>query len=577
MIDNIIKINKETSADNIRTKIKSLQTERSKTEKLYNNEVDPDVKNIRFEKLQKLDHEIADLTTELNAIQEQNKKKAKQSLDSVIANNTIAYISSDDKYILIRNYSKTETKVNLVETILSKTELPGVLNNLSKTSGQFDELSSVDIRQCFERCGKSYVIRTSSFNDDKWRDDEVYNIINEQRKYWAPIDNGTDYDPLFDDLIYSLAGGKQENIDYIEKWVAFKYLYPEKCKTIPNLSITGRPGGNGKGMFIVLLRSIFTENGVGLIRSKNLTGGFNAVMEGKVITVLDDEKKSNFPQDELKQNTGNPAVMIERKGIDSYTVDATANTIVLDNTGLVKLVGGGIGGEDRRWSIISTELKLLDHLQEKYEITDEDSRRAADEMATKLFENRISSGKWVAHCIEKWDVHNMNVLPPLHGVDYLDRIAEQKDNWTTIFEQVLPIMINQGFMPMKFLKQIIEATTEERIKNAGPMTKKFDEFLSRKGHKSVEKVEQAYYKISMGPRGLVEKDKGAIRRIDPTANTFDFRLISNEPWSKKTPITKDSLELRDFSVETAEIDVADQLFTKTQINPVYPVYEDEDE
>jgi hypothetical protein len=577
VIDNIIKISKETSAENIRSKIKSLQTERSKTEKLYSNEVDPEVKQIRYEKLQKLDQEIADLTIELNGIQEQTKKKAKQSLDSVIDNNTIAYISSDDKYILIRNYSKTDTKVNLVETILSKTELPGVLNILSKNSGQFDELSAVDIRQCFERCGKSYVIRTSSFNDDKWREDEVYNVINEQRKYWAPINTGTDYDPLFDDLIYSLAGGKQENIDYIEKWVAYKYLYPEKCKTIPNLSITGRPGGNGKGMFITLLKSIFTENGVGLIRSKNLTGGFNAVMEGKVITVLDDEKKSNFPQDELKQNSGNPNVMIERKGIDSYTVDATANTIVLDNTGLVKLVGGGIGGEDRRWSVMSTELKLLDHLQEKYTITDDQSRKAAEEMATTLFENRISSGKWVAHCIEKWDVTNMMVLPPLHGIDYLDRIAEQKDNWTTIFEQVLPIMINQGFMPMKFLKQIVEASTEERIKNAGPMTKKFDEFLSRKGHKNIEKVEQAYYKISMGPRGLVEKDKGAIRRIDPTANTFDFRLISNEPWSKKTSITKDSLELRDFSVETADLDVADSLFAKTQINPVYPVYEDEDE
>ena len=577
MINNIIKINKETNAENIRARIKSFQTEKGKVEKLYDNEVDPKVKQIRYEKIQELSQQISDLTIELNAFQEQTKKKAKQSLDNVIADNTIAYISSDDKYILIRNYSTTDTKVNLVETILSKTELPGVLNILSKNSGQFDELSSVDIRQCFERCGKSYVIRTSSFNDDKWREDEVYNVINEQRKYWAPIDTGTDYDPLFDDLIYSLAGGKQENIDYIEKWVAYKYLYPEKCKTIPNLSITGRPGGNGKGMFITLLKSIFTENGVGLIRSKNLTGGFNAVMEGKVITVLDDEKKSNFPQDELKQNSGNPNVMIERKGIDSYTVDATANTIVLDNTGLVKLVGGGIGGEDRRWSVISTELKLLDHLQEKYTITDDQSRKAAEEMATTLFENRISSGKWVAHCIDKWDVTNMMVLPPLHGADYLDRIAEQKDNWTTIFEQVLPIMINQGFMPMKFLKQIVEASTEDRIKNAGPLTKKFDEFLSRKGHKNIEKVEQAYYKISMGPRGLVEKDKGAIRRIDPTANTFDFRLISNEPWSKKTPITKDSLELRDFSVETAEIDNADLLFAKTQNHPVYPVYEDEDE
>jgi hypothetical protein len=193
-------------------------------------------------------------------------------------------------------------------------------------------------------------------------------------------------------------------------------------------------------------------------------------------------------------------------------------------------------------------------------------------MANRIFENRIECGRWVAHVIDKHAIDTMAVIAPLHGADYLERITEQKDNWTQIFEQVLPIMINQGFMPMKFLKQIVEATTEDRIKNAGPLTKKFDEFLSRKGYKNVEKAEQAYYKISQGPKMALEKDKGAVRRITAGSTTFDFRLISNDMWDKKKPITKDTLELHDFAQEAQELDTDDLLFAKRKNHPVYPVY-----
>lgn len=578
--DNIIslEINKDVPIENIRNKIKNKTKERNKVEQLHNTEIDATVKQIRWDSLQKLDQEIAELNAELNAALEANKKRAKKSLQQVIKSNLLAYIASDDRYTMIRNYSNTETKVNLDVRHLTKIEIQPVLNILSGSPGAFDELSTIDIRQCFESCGRSFLIRTSSFDSEKWNPHEVYNIIMEQKNFWAPVfkdpkfekmqyvyDNlvDDDYDPAFDDLMYSLAGGKAENIEYLEKWVAFKRLYPEKCKVTPGINITGVPGGNGKGMFTQMLTSIFTDKGVSLVKAKNFTGGFNQIMEGKVVAVLDDEDKSKFPHSELKQTAGNQSWIIEPKGVDAYSVDATANVIVLDNTGLVKLVGGGTSGEDRRWGIIITNLTLLEVLQQKYDITEDQARQLANQYANQIFNDRIQCGRWIAHMIRKHHVMDIDVLAPLHGADYHARLNEQKDAWTEIFEQLLPIIVNQGFIPFKFIKEIVEAETGEKIKKTNTLSQKFDEFMARKGYKHIETAD-INYRITFGSgfTAPVIKEKGKVRRIDPQAITFNYKLISNEPYSKKTTITRDTLEIRDFTTKTEEYDHDDDIFTE---------------
>ena len=589
MEDNVVAmaLNKEVSVDNIRNRIKNKQKERNKTEQLYNTEPDPTVKKIRWESLQKIDEEIVELTAELNAALEASKKKAKKTLQQVIKDNLIAYIASDDRYTMIRNYSNTESKVNLDVRHLTKIEIQPVLNILSGTPGAFDDLTAIDIRQCFEGCKRSFLIRTSSFDREKWNPTEVYNIIMEQKNFWAPIfkdakyermeyvyENLIDdeYDPAFDDLMYSLAGGKTENIEYLEKWVAFKRLYPEKCKITPGINITGVPGGNGKGMFTQMLASIFTDKGVSLVKAKNFTGGFNAIMEGKVVAVLDDEDKSKFPHSELKQTAGNQSWIIEPKGVDAYSVDATANVIVLDNTGLVKLVGGGKSGEDRRWGVIITNLTLLEVLQQKYDITEDQARQLANQYANQIFNDRIECGKWIAHIIRKHKVMDIDVLAPLHGADYATRLAEQKDAWTEIFERLLPIIVNQGFIPFKFIKEIVEAETGEKIKKATSLSQKFDEFMARKGHKNVEKTD-INYKISWGSGTMspLQKDKGSVRRIDPTAQVFDYKMISNAMWAKNSPINKDTLQIRDLGATIAEDDDEKLLFSnESTIQPRYP-------
>ena len=564
MTDNVIKINKKVGKENIESKISTLTGNINKLNKSIANESNEQIKIIRQQEIDKLTAEKAELQAELDAIVEQKKASAKASLGQVIIDNVIAYIASDDKYVMIRNYSKTEKRVNLDIRTLTKIEIQGVLNKLSGVAGRFDNLQPIEIRQCFESVGRSYLIKTSSFDDIKWRSDEVYNTILEQRKFWAPIDRGDDYDPCFDELMYSLGGGKQENIEHIEKWVAFKYLYPEKCKTMPGLNITGKPGGNGKGMFTDMLRSIFTGQGVSLVRAKNLTGGFNAIMEGKVVTILDDEDKGKFPNSELKQAQGNSSAIIEPKGVDAYSIDNTSTMVVLDNTGLVKLVGGGSGGEDRRWSIILTELALLESLQKRHQMTETEAKEFAEWMGEHVLNDRIACSKWIAAMIKRHSVDKMQVLAPLHGSDYVNRLNEQKDNWAEIFEDILPIFVNQGVMPFDFIKQIVEIKTDQKITQARALSQRFDEFLSRKGLKNIEKHTDFTTTIGFGKMFQTERLKGSVRRLEgSTANKFDYALISTEPYNKKKKLSVDTLELHDFATTSP-------LLQDRGIYPVYP-------
>lgn len=569
-------VNKVT-LENLESRIKIIKSKHTEQQKKYANETNDKIKQILYDEIQIIESDLRDLTQERDAILESKKKGARQVLDDVIKDNEIAYIASDDKYVLIRNYSDTEKRVNLAEKTLAKEKIVGVLNVLSGASGTFDDLNSVEIRQCFERNKKSFLIKTSSFDKTKWRETEVYNTILQQKKFWAPIwrneaaqeliDDA--YDPAFDDVLYSLAGGKQENIEYIEKWVAFKRLYPEKCKITPGINITGVPGGNGKGMFGQILTSIFTDKGVSTVKAKNFTGGFNQILEGKVIGILDDEDKNKFPHSELKQVAGNQSIVIEPKGVDAYSVDSTANIIVFDNTGLVKLVGGGSSGEDRRWGIVITNTTLLEILQDKYQIDMDQARSLAKAYSEQIFEDRIACGKWLAHLIRKYDILNMDVLAPLHGADYAARLAEQKDEWTELFDQLLPVIVNQGFIPFKFVKEIIEASTGEKIKKPATLSKKFDEYMTRKGFKNIENAE-INYKIGFGPMSPVQKEKGKIRRIDATSTIFDYKLISNAMYNKGSVITKDTLQIRDFqAVQAHNDDEEEGIFSRTQNQPRY--------
>lgn len=548
-------INVQSTKESLLAKIKLTKTLIKKKTNEIGLETNEKIIEVREEELQELNDELNEYEEELNEIESFSRNEEKQDLIELIKNNHIVFIANENRYLEIKNQSTIEERVNLVSNSIPTDRIVGILNNLYMKSkpkakaGRFAYWKHSEIRTVFEECNASYNIRTASFDTPKWDSSYVFNTMDIQRLYWAPIDRGTDYESVFDDLMYSLSGGKQENVDHLEKWISYKYLYPEKSKITPGLNITGTPGGNGKGMFTSILNSVFTPLGVTLIKGKNITGGFNQIMEAKVITILDDERKEGFPQTEIKQITGNPSIVIEPKGVDAYSVDATSNLIVLDNTGLVKLVGGGSGGEDRRWSIIKTEYTLFEVLMEKYDIDENGAKQMAEWMG-KLFEDRIECGKWLSAMIDKHKVRDMPILLAHHGQDYLDRLKEQRDNWTPIFESILPILNNQGVIPWKFIKEIVQTETMTKTVNDKRLSAQFDEFLSRNGIKNVEKTETRVTIVFSDTNSPIPDEtefKGTIRRIRSDAKTFDYSLVSKVPYrGKKSVINADTIEIKDF-------------------------------
>jgi hypothetical protein len=565
-------LNKKNTAVQIKAKQKEITAQVKQQEEMLINPAFPaEAKDAVNRKINELRASYDSLSEELVDLEEREIKSARAELISMISANHLAYVASDAKYVYVKNLSSVDSSVNLVMWYLDWKKLLGMLTKYSSTPTKFRNLCEADVAQAFYEAKQYYLAKTFSFNEPKWNKDDVFNVLSVQRKYWAPINNGSEYSPFFDDLIYSLCGGKQENIEYLEKWVAFKYLYPEKHKIIPGINITGKPGGNGKGMFIAILKSIFNESGVAIMKSKSLTGGFNSQIEGKVLAIMDDEKKDGFAQTELKQAAGNASQVIEPKGVDAYTVDSTANLIILDNTGLVKLAGGGSAGEDRRWSIIDTEITLLEILSDKYGFNPDEAKQLAEEMG-KMFEDRIEVGKWLSAMIQKHKVNQMAVIQPLHGADYKNRLEEQKDQFHSVFEQICPVLIDQRIFPARFLGEIIEAELGKKI-NPTTLDTRFKEYLSRKGIKNVEKIQDRVTKLYWKTELLTDNIRTSVYSLDGKQPTmeFEYSLISNTPFSKKAKITSETIELADLQDRNTEISdletnccTAALLLTRTQ-------------
>lgn len=537
-------LNPKNSATNIRKQITVLKADNVELTKKVAKETIQLAKDAYQQQIDKNVTNIDNLERELEEIENAVKGAAKDSLMDLIKNNHIAYIASDGKYVLITDYSKDPRRVNIKEETVTYQHLKGMLNNIAKSPGKFSNFTEDDLRTVFEKAGKSYQIKTSSFHASKWNEDFVFNSLKVQSEFWAPLTTDTDYNELFDDLFYCLCGGKQENIEHLEKWIVMKRLHPEKCNTIPHLNITGKPGGNGKGIFMAYLSSLFTPNSVYKGDIKELNGGFNSAWEGRIIINLDDEEEKQFPHASMKKSTGSNEIRIEPKGVNAYTVDATFSLIVTDNTGIVKLVGGGIGGEDRRWSIIGTELVLLDHLSKKYDITLHETKTLVEYFVNEFVENRLEIAKHFSHLVKKHDGHNMTTLLALHGEDYVKRIEEQKDQYQEVFENILPIFMDQGIIPYDFLKQIAETTLDIKIKG-NKFSEKFDDFLSRNGIKGVQNCE-ARTKITWKGNFTGDILKKKVRRLSDQYQEFDYSLISNIPYDKNKTLTKETLNIKDY-------------------------------
>lgn len=116
-----------------------------------------------------------------------------------------------------------------------------------------------------------------------------------------------------------ICSGDESLYDYIYKWFAYIFQYPE----LPAGSAIVLRGleGAGKGLLGSFIQSLWGIHGVKIGSSKHLTGSFNALLANACFTFADEAFFSGDRQqaDVLKGLVTESTFNIERKGVDTVT------------------------------------------------------------------------------------------------------------------------------------------------------------------------------------------------------------------------------------------------------------------
>lgn len=480
----------------------------------------------------------------------EEKAVIKQLIDEY----NIGYLICENRYIYCRDVS--ERGNNIVNPIFNLIEAHKFGRMLNKMAGNRLKLGTrvlnEELTDYFQDIRKDYSMTTCSFNDAKWCSKEVYNKASIIMKFWvqADFDNKDQYDKRFDFLMNCIGGSKQENVNHLEQWMAFKYVYPERVSNTPSLDIGGYPGGNGKGRYEELGKTIFTNKCVSAATLDELTK-FNANWEMSVLLCYDEPEHNELPEGKLKSATGSEDMRIEKKGIDATMVDRNYSFLFLSNNpnGVVKLAGTGSAGEDRRYSVMTTNLVMVDESIRLGYAKDLEEAKVFVNDINELIKNRAEVAKWLAHIITKHNIFNIKVLHPLHGQDYKARFNDQKSPRDIAFDKLLPVLIKNEIMPYEVLKScVITLSGQEHL---GDKTLKQDwKRYLEKNKVSVECLDgnnRPNIDYEFNGKNTTRVQKVAYVLQNANSRVFDLAdVLKRAPANMK--LAKESMEARDLLV-----------------------------
>lgn len=486
--------------------------------------------------------EIEGISDELNQLQRKLTQKEENDLiGNLIKEYYMGYLVQDNKFVYCIDAANKE-HCNIKNPQFSIIDATKIVSVINKMSNRLISLDGEQIKKYFQHTKNDYYFMVGSFNGEKWDNSMVYNKMRIIKEFWVqPIDQP--YDPDFDFLMYTVCGGKEENINHLEQWIAYKWMFPNRNANTPNIDLGGYPGGNGKGRVIELLKTIFTHGCVVPAALKELTDGFNASWETAVILYYDEPATGELPEGKLKNATGGEEQRIEKKGIDAYTSDRNYNMIFTSNNpmGVVKLAGTGASGEDRRWSVITTNKVMVDEIM-LIGCSQEEAKVRTNEINNKI-KDREKVGCWLNHIINKHNIKNMAILHPLHGEDYYKRFEDQKDMTEVLFDAVRPILEHCGVITLDVVTQMVHELTNNSKISSTKIGNKFSRYLEQ------NKIKFDYVKntrINLLWKGDVAETVQKNFWQLPTSHTnfgLEYSLFSNVVPSKKQKLTNQDFTL----------------------------------
>ena len=480
-----------------------------------------------------------------------NIAEERQILQELAERLSIGYLSHLNKFIYCMDAGKPGTGiVNPIFAEVEAAKFQRVLKGFAKNAGKSlprltHKTYTEDLFDSFLTMNRYYVYQTSSFHERRWDPSLIYNSMQVIRKHWVQPDyaNAANYDSRFDLLMYCVGGGKKENIDHLEKWIAYKWMYPEKNGDTPNLDIGGYPGGNGKGRYAELCKTIFTGPCVVPAALKELMDGFNGTWEMASVLYYDEPAANELPEGKLKQATGSEDMRSEKKGIDAKTQDRNYNLLFLSNNqeGVVKLSGTGSGGEDRRYSVMVTNKVLTDEVLLRGLATNDHDAGVYVNGIAQLVKDRAAVARWLAHVIQKHEVDKIEKLFALHGEDYRKRFEDQKKDIDVAFDLIYPIFEENRCIPAKTLHQLVVALTRFEYKQMR-VSQKWEQYLNRK--RVAFEADRARVKHRYADQDIYEQAGVSVFKLaGETSLIFNHDLIAIRKPVKDTKYNSDNIRL----------------------------------
>jgi len=492
------------------------------------------VKQIQ-EKIDAIKKDKSDLDADQEAANSYKWKEVEPAVLKVIDDYHISYNVENNKFVYCMDMG--DSKAGVINPVFRSFDGARATNAFSKMIGRYLFDATINIQKTFITKNKTHWQETASFLYSKWTPDKVYNKAKIISTFWLePNFADEPYDPDFDLLFYCVGGGKQENIDHLKQWIAYKYLFPERVANTPNLDIGGKPGGNGKGRYAELCRTIFTPNCIVPAAAKELNDGFNASWELATILLFDEPGEKELESGKMKKATGGEEQRVERKGVDAYTADRNYSMLALSNNshGVFKLSGTGTGGEDRRYSVVNTNIVMLDEIMKREGTDDETAKVRTNTIAQKV-KDRERVALLLGGIIKEFGVHQMDILRPLHGADYRQRFEDQKSSMDTIFDQLLPIFETCGVISAKLLQDIVFVVSDSKVKpSVITIKKRWKDYLDRNKVAYTE-AKQQLIDVMMGGHNVGTHQSYAFRIDDASsvgARSFPWNKVSTAVPSK---------------------------------------------
>lgn len=241
------------------------------------------------------------------------------------------------------------------------------LDHLSNIFGKYSHLNKKDNNKFIELWAESEFRNkydTIDFDPDQKVSNDVLNTFT-GFKYER---DGTDFNieliqPILDHLKFVLNDDKQ--YEYVLKWIAYIRQNPSK-KTKVAIVLYGLQGCGKNTIVDCFLNTIFQGYNA-TISESDIDKQFNAVFESKLVLCADEIRgNSRHDADTLKNLITNPKIKIERKGLETITINDYSNWIFTTNHS----VPMKIEESDRRFNLIATttEIKPPEYFTNLYKL-----------------------------------------------------------------------------------------------------------------------------------------------------------------------------------------------------------------